>query len=287
MNIPSMYGNNKISDEEYRSIMEEAYKEPNYLSPHDIDRRLDDEGYVIEEDFRDYVELRQQNIFIGIYPLETILDGIEAQFVDYINIEDNTNYVDIFYTQLESSIQAVMDDENEIHKQELIDYLNDLKYNFVARIEELFEIRLTISITAIDDESTPDVDEVEVVIRKMYEFFILNAKDNFLTVITSDMSLKHLNIIDDVEFFKTVEEMLNSYSPLITCMTPTKFLEYCEEEEILDYYEDGQVSGNFLRKYTPKLYQNEEFKVQLISSITMINDFKKDIVDREGDNNNG
>lgn len=278
MNIPSMINNVAMTDEEYNSIMEMSYKKPDYLSPHDIDSRLDDEGYLIEEDFRDYVELRDQNLFIGIYPLDTILNGIENQFQDYINIEDTTNYVDIFYVQLEKSIEAVLENENEIHKQELIDRLGDYKDNFVYRVEELFEKRLTIAITAIDDESTPDIDEVEIVIRKMYEFFILGAKDNFLTAITSDMSLKKIDIIDDNEFFNTIENELNNYSPFITCITPTKFLHYCEADEILEFYEDGQVSGNFLRKYSPKFYQNEEFKEEVINSIILVNDFKEDII---------
>lgn len=277
MKIPGFY--EAMSDKEYESIMERSYKAPDYLSPHDMDSRLDDEGYFIDEEFTDYVDLLGQNIFIGVYPLDTIYEGIEGQFIDYINIEDKTNYVDIFYVQLENSINAIKEDENEFHKDELLKKLEEIKDEFHRRIENLFETRLTITISAVDDLLTPDIDEVEVVIRKMYEFFILNARNNFITVIASDISLKNTIPLDDKSFFNQMEIEIQKYSPLLTCITPTKFLQYCEEDDILGLYEDGQVIGNFLRKYSPKLYQNEELKVEIISELTYLNDLKKRIVE--------
>lgn len=40
----------KMTAEEYEEIMNQAYKEPDYLSPHDMDDRLDDEGYFIHKE---------------------------------------------------------------------------------------------------------------------------------------------------------------------------------------------------------------------------------------------
>lgn len=40
----------KMTAEEYREIMDEVYKNPDYLSPHDFDSRLDDYGQFIHEE---------------------------------------------------------------------------------------------------------------------------------------------------------------------------------------------------------------------------------------------
>lgn len=268
-----------MTDEEYSAIMEEAYKSPDYLSPHDIDSRLDDEGYPM-----DYAEMVSDNIFIGDYPIEAILQGLEEQFSDYINIEDTTNYVDIFYVQWNKSVQALEEDNGEYHVQELKEVLGNIKDKFLDKINELFERRLTITILAVDDESTPDVDELEIVIRQLYEFFILNAKSNFLAVIAGDIAIKLVGIMDDNTFLARVTEMLSDYSPFIRCMDTKKFLDYCENTEIMELYDTGQIAGNFLRKYSPKLYQNEEFKVEIINEVSMVQSLKHQLVDMSNKN---
>lgn len=40
----------KMTAEEYEEIMDQAYKEPDYFSPHDLDSRLDDYGDFIHEE---------------------------------------------------------------------------------------------------------------------------------------------------------------------------------------------------------------------------------------------
>lgn len=40
----------KMTVEEYNEIMDQAYKEPDYLSPHDLDDRLDDHGGFIHKE---------------------------------------------------------------------------------------------------------------------------------------------------------------------------------------------------------------------------------------------
>lgn len=276
-----------MTDEEYSAIMEQAYKAPDYLSPHDIDDRLDDEGYIM-----DYSEMVSDNIFIGDYPLNEILDALDDQFSSYMTTEDRTNYVDIFYDQYKASVEAAINDDNDFHLQEILEKLNSMKDRFVDKIFRLFEDRLTITITAVDDESTPDVDELELCIRQLYQTFILNAKDNFLQAITKDIATKIMpfsDAEDEVYFHKVKEILRTQYSPLIKCMTPTKFLQASENNEVVEMYEQGIVAGNFLRKYTPRLYQNEEFEVELINYITMAIDQAKRIcnIDNKEEELNG
>lgn len=267
-----------MDDKTYAEVMEEAYKAPDYLSPHDIDSRLDDEGYPMDDgEPHNYVEIVSDNIFIGDYPLEEILNGLTEQFTDYINLEDTTNYVDIFYVQWEKSIAALEEDNGEYHVQDLKEALDNIKDKFLDKINELFERRLTITILAVDDESTPDIDELEIVIRQLYEFFILNAKSNFISVIAGDIAIKLVGVMDDNEFNARVKELLNDYSPLIRSMDSRKFLQYCENQDIIDLYDSGQIAGNFLRKYSPKLYQNEELQVEIINEVCMIQSLKHDI----------
>ena len=56
-----------------------------------------------------------------------------------------------------------------------------------------------------------------------------------------------------------------------------EFLKYRGDQEIIQFFENGKVVGNFLRKYTPKLYQNEEFEVELINYITMVQQSKEEV----------
>lgn len=265
-----------MSDEEYSAIMEQAYKAPDYLSPHDIDSRLDDDGYIM-----DYSEMVSDNIFIGDYPFNEILEAIDNQFSSYMTIEDKTNYVDIFYVQYKASVVAAEEDDNDFHLQEILEKLSSMKDQFIDKIFRLFEDRLTITITAVDDESTPDIDELELVIRQLYQSFILNAKENFLQAIGAHIANKVFVFSEenDESYFSKIKEILRTqYSPLIKCMTPTEFLKYSGNDEIDVMYNQGIVAGNFLRKYTPRLYQNEEFEVELINYITMVIDQAKHLI---------
>lgn len=225
----------------------------------------------------DYSELVQESAFLGDYPFDVILEGIREQFTDYINIEDKTNYVDVFYESIKESYRAVRENDEEEHPIEIIEALDRIKDQFISEIYRLFESRLTISIMVVDDETTEE-DEVELAIRKMYEFFILGARDRFKTVIAAGLIPKLEDIEDDQEFFSKVDELLMDYDPLVTACTPTEFLQLCKDEDILSMYEDGQVSGNFLRKYSAKLYQNDGFKVDVTNHIILLQSVKEEII---------
>lgn len=222
-----------------------------------------------------YTELKKDNVYVGDIPLDVIMEGIENQFNDYINIEDRTNYVDIFYNQLHKSY-ALLNDGTETFQDDLKDILDNIHQKFVDKLVELFNVRLTLSIVEIEDES-PDMDEVEYIIRHLYEFFILGARNNFKVVITNDIRPKIGKIENPREYHKTLRQLLTNYSPLITSFGPMEFLRYKKDQEIIQFFEDGKVTGNFLRKYSPKLYQNEEFEVDLINYITMVQQIKEEV----------
>lgn len=230
----------------------------------------------------DYSELISDSAFVGDYPFAVIMEGISEQFKDYINVEDTNDYVDIFYDQMEISYDYAKA-EDEDHPQEIMEALDKLKEKFVAEIFDLFKSKLTISINVIDDETTEE-DEVEIAIRNAYNYFILNARSNFMTVISKDILHRLPSTISDLsdnEYFNRIESLLSGYDPLINAITPTEFIQYTSNNEILDMFENGQIAGNFLRKYSAKLYQNEEFKIEIINNITMIQGMKEELLNGE------
>lgn len=224
----------------------------------------------------DYTELAGNEAFLGEMPLDTILEGLEAQFDDYINCEDKTNYVDIFYEQFNKSMQALEDDEEEEHPQEMRDALDKVLERFTQFMRKEFNERLTITITCLEDEE-PGNDDCEFIFRRLYEFFILGAKNNFKTVIEQDVIKRIPPELSDDEWFKKLQSLMLLYSPLLSGVKPDEFLRYRGDEEIIELFEEGQVTGNFLRKYSPKFYQNDEFQVEVINYITMCSQFGKEI----------
>lgn len=246
-------------------------------SPLGNDPADDRDGYI------DYGLMVAESVFLGDMPFVEIINGIKEQFEDYINIEDKTNYVDIFYTQLQESINATNNDEED-HPIEINEVLDNMKDTFVNIMKDLFQLRLTISIMTIDDETTPE-DEIELSIRVLYEYFILGARNNFKTVIQKDMIPKIGMIPNDQDdiYFQRVEELLREYDPIVTCITPTEFIQFTGNNDILSMYDDGQVVGNFLRKYSAKLYKNDEFKTEIINSIIITQNLKEDLLHGESE----
>ena len=241
----------------------------------DINSVIDDQSNAdIPTSHEDVVKT---NVFVGEIPLNMIIEGIETQFNDYINIEDKTNYVDIFYDQLHDSYERATDDK-ETFQEEMINALDDIYQSFIDKIVELFNIRLTLTIADIESEAS-DKDDIEFIIRRLYEFFILDARNNFKVAIANDVKMRiGNNIKDPKEYFNTLRNLMTSYSPLITTFGPMEFLKYRGDQEIIQFFENGKVVGNFLRKYTPKLYQNEEFEVELINYITMVQQIKEEVI---------
>lgn len=229
-----------------------------------------------------HADVIKENVFIGSTPLDVIMEGIETQFDDYINIEDKSNYVDIFYNQLHASYEAANDD-TETFKEDMIKTLDDIHQKFIDRMVELFNVRLTLTIADVESESV-DLDDIEFTIRRLYEFFIMDARNNFKVAIAYDAKARiGKQISDHREYMRTVNNLMtNNYNPLITAIGPMEFLKYRGDQEIIQFFETGKVTGNFLRKYTPKFYMNEEFEVEVINYITMIQQIKEEVFNNGG-----
>ena len=215
-----------------------------------------------EEGSVDYSQLIQQEAFVGDMPYDAIVEGITDQFNDYIQMEDTTNFVDVFYDQLHASYESLDKDEEENHRTEFKEVLDKIHQEFVEFMAKQFEERLTLTIMMLESESL-DYDDLEFIIRRLYEFFILGAKNNFKVVIATDINAR----------FKDVTEDDNAY------FKPTEFLKIRGDMEIAELFDNGQVVGNFLRKYSPKFYQNEEFQVEVINYVTMTGQLGKELAD--------
>jgi len=120
-----------------------------------------------------HMDLVAPTAFIGTVSLENIMEGIENQFTDYIKLEDDTNYVDVFYDQLHASYEAAKG-ENDVFQEDTIEALDTIQQTFIDKMSQLFETRLTLTIADIDGESV-DLNDIEFIIRRLYEFFILDA----------------------------------------------------------------------------------------------------------------
>ena len=68
----------------------------------------DDEGVIDQE------SIAKQIALVGEYPYDTIKDSIKDQFSNYITNEDMTDYVDIFYNELEKSYDLINDDNSDM-----------------------------------------------------------------------------------------------------------------------------------------------------------------------------
>lgn len=227
------------------------------------------------EDAIDYNDLIKDTVFKGEYSPEVILEGLHEQFENYINTEDHTNYVDIFFNQYHESYNYIMTEDADDHPEERNEILSNILDKFISEIAEMFDQRLGITITAIESGST-NIDEIEPIICKLYEFFILNARNNFIKAISGNMISKlPKNIEDNREFIRECNSLIMEYNPLIITITVEQFMKYCGGDElIVDNIIDNKWSGNFLKKYSPKLYQNENLTADIITNVAILYDMK-------------
>lgn len=239
--------------------------------PDEYDEYLNEHDAVINFD-----EYNEESVFLGEYPFEVILEGITSQFENYIGNEDTTNYVEIFYVQYHESIDYLNGDDidNPDLKKEILYRRLD---EFISKIAELFEVRLNISIADID-KGDLNLDKVEYIIMVLYDFFIMNARKNFLTVISKDIGNKINTIIEDNRtLMSTIDDMMRFYSPLIIDLSPIEFLRYINNKDVTELFENCEFTGNFLMKYSPRLYQFPEYEVEIVSQIISILELKEDL----------
>lgn len=235
--------------------------------------RLDSYETYLEEMETDYSRIMPEVYFIGEIPFLTIIQNITEQFDDYINTEDHMNYVSVFYQQLDDSYKVLNDDSVE-YPDEIKNSLDIINSKFIDHILNLFESRLFININDIEDVSAEDL---SFIIQRSYEYFILNAKTNFKSVISSSINGMIPADVSDDEYFTQLQSLMELFSPLITTITPVEFLQLTGDVEIYNLFVNGRIVGNFLRKYTPKLYQNEIYAMEVVNYSTMVRLFKNEL----------
>ena len=234
-----------------------------------------------ELQYFDYSQLIENDVFIGKYPLQIILESITKQFNDYIKLEDISNYVDIFYDQLHNSYLIYENDESEEHVQEAIQILDRHRQIFTDFMQKIIFRKLTLSIPDLEKEAIAPQD-IEFLFRRIYEFFILGAKNNFKTLLTNKISkIIEIDNIPEENYLNIIQDMINNYHDIIEEIVPQIFLEIRNDKEIIEIFENGLVVGNFLRRYSPRFYRNEEFMIDVINHITMTLQFKNEIIDNK------
>ena len=96
----------------------------------------------------------------------------------------------------------------------------------------------------------------------------MNAPDTFRTVITKDIIHKlRTNNVGEENLDDFINTEMDNYSPLVLTLTPLEFIQLAEDEDLLELFNDSKVVGNFLKKFSPRLYANEEFQIDLVNDI--------------------
>ena len=224
----------------------------------------------------DFSEIIEDKVLVSDIPFNEIIGAIETQFTDYINIEDKTDYVDVFYNAYHKTLENIETDESESHKDDYKEALDKLHKTFVDTMANLFSTKLTIFSPVFEDNSYDENDEI--LIKDLYDFFILGAKNNFKIVIAKYVLSKiPKDNYDDNTFYNLVKEKIMECDPLLP-MGAQEFLKMIDSSNIQDLYLENKVNGNFLRKYSAKLYKNEEFVVDIVSYITTLFQFEQEVV---------
>ena len=224
-----------------------------------------------------YIELTGRNPLLGEFGWDAIEDSITRQFNNYVDLEDDTNFVDIFYQQYHDSCQKIYEQEEEypIERREVLDSTMN---SFLYLMRRIFSDRLGLSFVTLENEDGILNDQLEYIIRKAYEFFVLGARRNFKKVIAQDIvnQLRYSGFdnAEEEEYFAQALNMLRTYPPLIDSVCVIKFLQYCGDGEIVRMYKYDQITGNFLRKYSPKLYENESLITEIMNYIMSTREFK-------------
>lgn len=266
------------ADNDVHAFYEKVRSKENPDDPQD-----DIDGGSASDDPIDYSHLIANEAFIGETPYDAIKEGIANQFSNYVATEDRTNYVDTFYLELKESYEA-LDDDEEFHIEEKQEVLDKISSEFIQFMYDKFRQRLSLSLMDIENEEQ-DQDAIEYSIKTLYEFFIINARKNFLNAIYRDIKKKIPSLIeDDKQYFDTVHQMLLSYSPVIIAMGPMEFIASCKFEDddelpsdVINLFNTGRVNGNFLRKYSPKLYENDDLEIDIINHVTLAQQLRRDL----------
>lgn len=216
-----------------------------------------------------------EECFLGDCPFDTILTGLDHQFRNYMTTDDTEHYLDVFYTQLEASIEDARD-QSKFDVDDVLEVLSELEDRFVDHAVKLFETHLNVGLVGYED-GTVDPESCRYILTRAYEYFILNAKRNFTVAIsasindrlTKEFGWYPTNGFDDDRRLTRINDLLTTeFNPIITTMTPIDFLRFTGDPDILKLFEEHRLVGNFLLRYTPRLYKHEVYVIELINHIT-------------------
>lgn len=224
-----------------------------------------------------YDAIAEEEYFLGEYPFSALQESIQSQFSNYISTDDRTNYVEIFYEQLHAS-ETLLQDEEEEHPDAVKEILNRILDQFNSMMFSLFRQRLTLSIVGFETDSI-DPGTLEATYRLLYEYFILDARSNFRNVISKDIASKLPQSLSDDEFYKRAKDLLQYYSPIVYAVGPQEFLRLSNAgEDVINLFDNNLVVGNFLRRYSPRLFDNEDFQIDILAHIAVVHGVKEDFI---------
>lgn len=209
--------------------------------------------------------------FISKSPYEVIIENIELQFDDYINNRDTTDWIEFFLDNYFHSYDYWKENGGvEEDPEEFLNVLDSLYRDFFITIQELFAMRIGIRITSLENGEIY-TEENRNVVKELYRFFVLKARENIRNIVSTHMFesiIETINKFDD----KTPElvrdifiDRFDEYSPYLTIdcsrylSLGDTFIEGC--------FQNFDFSGNFLRKYTPKFYENKDLFDECINSV--------------------
>ena len=229
-----------------------------------IDDFIDE--YDEELEIVSFQDALRSTVFFSDYDLDVLEEFIEDQFTNYTKGEDTTNY-------FEDTIQAfkyseeVIEVEFDEYTQERRQALTEMYDEFIDFMVLLIEKKLKISIPDYEPERLPKED-LEYIIDEIYKFFILNARKNFRTFITNSVieELSDELIKDSGEYYNRATEVIQNYFSILP-ITPEEFLLKLKQDQLLELYSDGRIAGNFLQKYSPKLYRHDDLLVDILTQI--------------------
>lgn len=221
-------------------------------------------------------------LFLSQVPLDILVNSIQSQFQDPLEYRKK-DYVQSFITKYDFSKENMLEDD-----QVLVDEYND---QFLAFMEQIFEEKLGVGFTNIDDLSTEDQHEL---VHLTYRFFIKNIKKNFVNIVQNYIEENKKDIQSSYEKKKDVTaltfktEIDNEYDILVLSNLGQiinealesireeddldKFLELCNDEEpvleleyVKNAYNEMELTGNFVEKYIDMI--DGEFKSEIQSKV--------------------
>ena len=229
--------------------------------------------------------------FLSEMPVSLMKENIKVQFANPME-HRKKDHISTFISMYRYSKTNI-----NVYEDEDLDNVYELKDDFYAFMQQMFETYLGVGIVDFDDMSEFNQHDM---IHYIYRFFIINIKKNFICLImnyienqkssyveddkkkdVTTMSLKK-EISDpvDVYILSNLNEIINdalSYNYdvdefFLNCDTDDPCL---ETRFMMKHYDDFSITGNFVEKYIQMI--DTDFKSSIESKIrnTILKKYKK------------